>query len=233
MIKGIYNNFLYPCIPTICECKGRNGCTEIIWDKFRRGIRYRKGHMTETKWKLSEKRRGIPSGMLGKHQTEYQKQIASLTHKNRIASKETKQKLSKINSEKCNLIPWEKLSDKQKEKIKHLGKENGNWQGGSSFLPYCSKFNNILKEKVRCRDNYTCQNPRCKLTQQESILLYNQSLHVHHIHYDKQNCYPDLITLCLRCNVNSNFNRTFHEQLYMNILNNRELLFWTNNLNIN
>lgn len=187
--------------------------------------------MTETKWKISEKRRGIPSGMLGKHQTEHQKQTASLTHKNRKVSEETKQKLSRINSERCNLIPWDKLSIEQKEKIKHFGKENGNWQGGLSFLPYCSKFNEELKESIRIRDNYQCQNLCCKLTQQESILLYNQSLHVHHVHYDKQNCYPDLIALCLRCNINANFNRKFYEKLYMNILNKRRLLLWTTIIN--
>ena len=38
-----------------------------------------------------------------------------------------------------------------------LGKKNNNWQGGKSFEPYGIEFSKKLKEEVRKRDNYRCQ----------------------------------------------------------------------------
>jgi len=101
------------------------------------------------------------------------------------------------------------------------GKFNPNWKGGSSFIPYCFKFNDKLREAVRIRDNHICQ--LCNKTQEEN----KRKLDVHHIHYDKENCYPDLITLCNMCNGKVNFNRLYYESLFMNKLNDRQLLFWT------
>lgn len=100
------------------------------------------------------------------------------------------------------------------------------WKGGRSFLPYCPKFNQTLKKAILQRDNCQCQNPNCLTTQLESLIIYGCSLHVHHIHHDKENCYPDLIALCHSCNSKANGNEKFYENLYMNILNDRGLLFW-------
>jgi hypothetical protein len=110
---------------------------------------------------------------------------------------------------------------------KRRGPKNGSWNGGTSFLPYCYKFDDNLKQDVRKRDEYICQFPGCLCTQLESLILYKDSLHTHHIHYDKANCYPDLITLCLKHNVKVNWNRSYYEDMFMNMLNNRNLLFWT------
>ena len=95
------------------------------------------------------------------------------------------------------------------------------WNGGSSFLPYCTKFNHKLKEAIRNRDNRTCQH--CGIKEN------GRRHHVHHIHYDKENCYPDLITLCGSCNVKANGNRKQWEIYYMNKLNDRGLLNWNKN----
>lgn len=95
--------------------------------------------------------------------------------------------------------------------------------------PYCHLFNKKLKEQVRIRDSYICQN--CGITQEESISKYKQILHIHHIHYDKSNCFPDLITLCAKCNSTVNFNRIYWEKYFMNKLNDRQLLFWTKRKN--
>ncbi len=158
---------------------------------------------------------------------------SSLKLKKHIRTEEHNKNIS-IGIKLKNSTPWNKGKSWAKEVIQKI-KENHanfslenhpNWQGGISFLPYCIKFNKELKKSVRKRDNYTCQNPICKLTQQESLIIYDQCLDIHHIHYDKSNCYPDLITLCHSCNVKANSNRRFQEILYMNILNNRKLLFW-------
>lgn len=100
----------------------------------------------------------------------------------------------------------------------YSGKGNPAWNGGTSFLPYCYKFNNKLKDAVRTRDNYTCQ--LCGKIQGK------RKHTVHHIHYDKENCYPDLICLCNSCNSKVNSKRKYYEELFMNKLNDRELLFW-------
>lgn len=105
----------------------------------------------------------------------------------------------------------------------HIGLQSGekhpNFKNWSSRLPYCFKFTPKLKETIRIRDSYTCQ--LCGVIQ-------NGRKHTcHHIHYDKQNCYPDLICLCNSCNAKVNFNRSVWEQYFMNKLNDRGLLLWT------
>ncbi len=117
-------------------------------------------------------------------------------------------------------------SELTKNKIKNTkkGPDNPSWLGGISFLPYCFKFNSNLKEAIRNRDNETCQ--LC------GEMDKRRKLSVHHIHYDKENCYPDLISLCKVCNSKVNFNRKYYEDLFMNILNERFLLFWTRRMNI-
>lgn len=115
----------------------------------------------------------------------------------------------------------------QKIKNKHhnfSGDKNPNWNGGLSFKPYCYRFNEQLKEEIRKRDNYQCQHPDCLITQLESKVLYSKALIPHHVHYDKENCYPDLITLCSKHNSVANGNRDYHEELFMKILKERNLL---------
>jgi transposase-like protein len=82
------------------------------------------------------------------------------------------------------------------------------WKGGISFEPYCNKFNNTFKESIRERDDYTCQ--LCGYEQ----LSGGRKLDVHHIHYDKENCYPDVVALCRSCNARVNGDRDFWEQYF-------------------
>lgn len=100
-----------------------------------------------------------------------------------------------------------------KYKNNRYGQNNPNWQNGKSFEPYSSEFNEILKEKIRQRDNYTCQN--CEFTNEEHLIIYNESLSIHHIDYNKKNCNENnLITLCKQCNVRANYNRNCWINLY-------------------
>jgi len=104
--------------------------------------------------------------------------------------------------------------------------KNSNWKGGISFEPYCKKFNNSLKRAVRKRDHYTCQ--RCGKKQKK----HGKKLCVHHIHFDKENCYPDLISLCKSCHTIINYKRKSSEIQFMKILKERNLLNWEPNFNI-
>jgi len=106
------------------------------------------------------------------------------------------------------------------------GSNNPNWNGGTSYIPYCIKFNKELKEQVRTRDNYTCQ--RCEITQEE----HGKKLSIHHIHFDKENCYPDLIALCRSCNSIVNSRKNGSEKRFMKNLKQRGLLNWKPRNNI-
>lgn len=162
---------------------------------------YGKHHLEATKRKISAALKGrIPwhKGKTGVYSEEVRRKISEV-QTGRPRAEETKRKISLNN--------WNK---------KHPGKEHPNWRGGISFEPYCSKFNDTLKEKIRERDNRTCQ--LCNLREN------GQKLCVHHIHYDKENCAPDLISLCARCSTKVNFNRDYYENLFMGKLKSRGLV---------
>jgi len=103
----------------------------------------------------------------------------------------------------------------------YTGENSPGWKGGISFEPYCKKFNNKFKEAVRIRDDYTCQ--LCGHEQKSG----GQKLDVHHIHYEKSDCWPDVVALCRSCNVKVNSNRDYWEQYFENQLSERNMICWS------
>jgi ribosomal protein L37AE/L43A len=94
-----------------------------------------------------------------------------------------------------------------------IGKQNGRYINGISKLPYPIEFNDSLKESIRKRDNYKCQN--CGMTEEEQIEKIGRILHVHHIDYNKNNCKKsNLITTCNNCNLKANSNRDYWYAYY-------------------
>lgn len=94
------------------------------------------------------------------------------------------------------------LSEAHKGKCK--GKLNPNWNGGKSFEPYGLEFNKDLREVIRNRDRRKCQ--VCEKTELEE----KRKLSVHHIDFNKHNNNPNnLITLCLKCHMKTNFHRNY------------------------
>jgi len=84
---------------------------------------------------------------------------------------------------------------------------NPNWKGGLSFQDYGIEFNRTLKEKIRDRDNRTCQ--LCGINEKEEVRL----LSIHHIDYDKNNNdESNLISLCTSCHVKTNGNREYWKE---------------------
>ena len=84
---------------------------------------------------------------------------------------------------------------------------NGNYIHGKGNAPYPVDFDEILKTKIRQRDNHTCQ--LCDKKQFELKGRFKK-LDVHHIDYNKENLNPNnLITLCKKCNNNVNKNRDY------------------------
>lgn len=86
--------------------------------------------------------------------------------------------------------------------LANKGEKNNRWRGGASFEPYGKEFNKALKENIRKRDNYSCQ--ECGYIQKQ----LGYKLSIHHIDYNKQNNNPNnLISLCKNCHMQTIFNR--------------------------
>jgi len=97
-----------------------------------------------------------------------------------------------------------KLSEETKLKISEAfrGENHPNWQGGKSFEPYGLEFNSEIRQQIRERDNFTCQ--ECNYTEDQ----LGRTLSIHHIDYDKRNNDPEnLVSLCNSCHSQTNFSR--------------------------
>ena len=88
--------------------------------------------------------------------------------------------------------------------IKISGSKNPMWKGGTSFLPYSSKWTTTFKQSIRERDNFQCQ--LCGIFQ-SSLNGHHKLLAIHHIDYNKKNCNPNNLTsLCHKCHGKTNHN---------------------------
>jgi len=97
------------------------------------------------------------------------------------------------------------------------GKHNPNWRGGITFDEYPKEFNDILKEKIRERDNHTCQ--LSEITEEEHLIIHGTKLHVHHIDYNKKNNKEDnLISLSLEAHLRTNYNRDYWQKRLTKII---------------
>jgi len=130
---------------------------------------------------------------LGKSRSEETKLKISFSRIGKKHTESTRIKIAKSHS-------GVKRPDEYIQKIS--GKNSPMWKGGTSFEPYCPKFNELLKEKIRNQYNrvcYVCGN-------HESLNSYNgiyRKLSVHHIDMDKgQGCNGHkwkLVPLCAKC----------------------------------
>ena len=68
----------------------------------------------------------------------------------------------------------------RKQRLAHSREKSHLWKGGVSFEPYCPKFNNDLKERVRKWFDYKCV--ECG----EKQIGYK--FPVHHVYYNKKAC---------------------------------------------
>lgn len=134
--------------------------------------------------------------------TEEERKRVSEYTKKAMNRPEVREKIKKINQDRC-------IKGLNKTIFKK-GEEHPNWLGGISFEPYGIEFNDNLKEQIRKRDNYICQ--ECNKTQEE----LNRLLSVHHVDYNKKNNNPcNLISLCFKCHPLTNSNREHWKQHFM------------------
>ena len=53
------------------------------------------------------------------------------------------------------------------------------------------------------------------MNENNHLEIYSRRLEIHHINYNKKDCNEyNLITLCKKCNLNANHNRTYWELFY-------------------
>ena len=100
---------------------------------------------------------------------------------------------------------------------KQTGENNPNWKGGTSFEPYCEKFDDDLKERVR---NFFS---RCCYVCGKNEIDNAERLSVHHVNYDKMICCnnikPLFVPLCHNCHTKTNGDREYWEEFFTISLN--------------
>lgn len=143
-------------------------------------------------------------GMTGKHHTEKSKQKIRNTRRARYTfadnpmygkhhTQESRQKISNNHA------------DFSLEK-------HPQWRGGISFEPYCAKFDDDLKERVREFFGRKCF--ECNKIEKEN----NRKLDIHHVNFDKMVCCNDIkplfVPLCQSCHPKTNFNREYWEKYF-------------------
>ena len=108
------------------------------------------------------------------------------------------------------------------------GELSPQWKGGVSFEPYCEKFDDDLKERVRIFFDRKCY--ICGKSEQEQIdeMLKEgktpiKKLDVHHVNYDKMVCCNDIkplfVPLCRSCHAKTQFDREYWEEFFTVSLN--------------
>lgn len=104
----------------------------------------------------------------------------------------------------------------QKENIS--GENSRFWKGGISFEPYCPKFNEDLRKRVRSFFNNECI--ICGRKKEDNN---NKNLSVHHVSYDKMICCNNkpvlFAALCQSCHIKTNFDREKWEAILYRIIN--------------
>lgn len=105
--------------------------------------------------------------------------------------------------------------DKNCKESYQRGENAPTWMGGKSFEPYCPKFTEDIKERVRNHFDRICV--YCGKTENEN----KRKLSVHHVNYDKgQGCTGEwlLIPLCHSCHAKTNYNRDYWETFFTEFL---------------
>ncbi len=162
-------------------------------DEYRRRIKdanIGKKHAPETLEKMRETHRGERHSNWGKHLSE-----------------ETRRKISEAN--KGRKWPVEM-------RVRRSGPNSHAWKGGVSFEPYCVKFNNEFKERVReffGRVCVECGSPENGVR-----------LSIHHVNARKDACcaedvIPLFVPLCPSCHGKAHHNQEYWEARFTTFIN--------------
>ena len=137
---------------------------------------------------------------LGHKFTDAQKAKISVAGMGRPCKPETRAKLSASNS----------------------GEKSANWKGGLSFEPYCPKWNDDLRRRIRAFFDHRCV--LCGKPQNENITKTGRTvkLHCHHVNYSKSACCDGepvhFAALCHSCHSHTNYARERWEAMLHRII---------------
>ena len=193
----------------------------------------------ETKRKMSLARKGKPhskehsenigKALKGRVITPEWREKLRRAALGRKASPETKQKMSDSHSGESNAFFGRKHSEETRKAISEwrirtgmsAGENNPMYIDGSSYLPYCPKFNDDLRRRVRAFFKDTCQLCGHVTTSGESKMA------VHHVNYHKSACCdkqvaPLFVTLCPNgCHQKTNRDRDYWEICFTQLIKNK------------
>ena len=106
-------------------------------------------------------------------------------------------------------------------KGKYCGEKCPCWKGGKSFEPYCEKFNDEFKKRVR-----EFWDRKCVLCSKNEI-ENGRKLCVHHVTYNKESCCDDSIPLfvaiCNSYHGKTNSNQKCWEEKFKRIIYSRNI----------
>ena len=209
-IFGTWNNFLRIAgfekkkEKIFCSC-----CKKIIKGRYLSSIKKARHHFCNMECKRRWIKENTPSGKDSPCWNRIEESCAQCGEKVFIQPHRTKKYKTFFCSRACAVQFFQ-------------GSNAPNWQNGISKLPYSFFFNEKLKERIRERDNYTCQ--LCDILEEEHLAIHGEVLSVHHIDYDKENCSEEnLITLCKQCNARVNFNREYWTEFFNKKLKERKI----------
>jgi hypothetical protein len=166
-------------------------------------------HTEEAKRRIGEARHRERGSNLGKHFSEEWRGKISKSlrgkkhpHLGMCFSEETRKKIS------------DSLKGERHPYFGKYGKNHPAWRGGSSFLPYCEKFNEEFKERVRAFFGYRCV--ECGTPQN------GRRLSVHHVNFNKMSCCDDtvplFVSLCHTCHTKTNGKREYSKQHFTEMI---------------
>jgi hypothetical protein len=145
------------------------------------------------------------AGHKGRVFSESHKENISKGHIGHVVLPETREK---IGSSRRGIPRPKEVIDKIR------GEKNANWKGGISFEPYCPKFTNEFKERVRTFFGHRCV--ECGIPQN------GEKLSIHHVNFNKQSCcdntIPLFVPLCRSCHMKTNRNRPYWEQHFTSMI---------------
>lgn len=131
---------------------------------------------------------------------------------------------NKINKGRKNALGYKHTKEaREKISLSHMGEKNPMKRPEvkekmrlSKLRPdipkeYSLDWTKTLRRCIRERDRYVCK--VCGEIQTDKIF------DIHHIDYDKKNCNPNnLITLCRKCHMKTNYNRDYWANYFNNLM---------------
>ena len=217
------------------EHLNRTGLTKENDESVRRGAETYKETCKNPTSAMIEGRRRAVEKMIGRTKENnegYKNQSEKMTGK--VPTEKMIKGHKKAAKKMTNKVPTQTMIEghkKQGKKMKGRTKENDegkrrmsekltgrtgeqcvNWKGGISFEPYCEKFDNNFKNRVREFFNCCCY--VCGKNEEDN----KRKLDVHHVNYDKMMCCNDVkplfVPLCRRCHGRTHGDREYWEEFF-------------------